>query len=87
MNARLGSVFWNDTGRQRVLQIYNAGSRVSTCGISFQKNMYIPGRVLEIMEEYGYVKFIHKFAFQCIHAEWFGSLSALQAMRLLVTES
>ena len=48
--------------------------------------MYIPGRVLEIMEEYRDVKFIDKLAFQCIHAEWFGSLSALHAMRLPVKE-
>ena len=65
---------------------YNADSRVSTGGISFQKNMYIPGRVIEIMEEYRDVKFIDKLAFQCIHAEWFGSLGDLQAMRLLVKE-
>ena len=65
---------------------YNAGSRVSTGGISFHKNMFIPGRVLEIIEEYRDVKFIDKLAFQCIHAEWFGSLSALQAMRLPVKE-
>ena len=31
------------------LKSYNADSRVSTGGISFQKNMYIPGSVLEIM--------------------------------------
>ena len=66
---------------------YNAGSRVSTGGISFQKNMYIPGRVLEIIEEYRDVKFIDKLAFQWFHAEWFGSLSALQATRLLVKEA
>ena len=65
---------------------YNADSRVSTGGISFQKNMHIPCRVLEIMEEYRDVKFIDKLAFQCIHDEWFGSLSALQAMRMPVKE-
>ena len=48
--------------------------------------MHIPRRVLEIMEEYRDVKYIDELAFQCIHAEWFGSLSALHAMQLLVKE-
>ena len=65
---------------------YSSDSKVSTGGISFQKNMDIPRRVLEIMEEYRDVKYIDELAFQCIHAEWFGSLSALQAMQLHVKE-
>ena len=65
---------------------YNSDFKVSTGGISFQKNMHIPRRVLEIMEEYRDVKYIDELAFQCIHAERFGSLSALQAMQLPVKE-
>ena len=65
---------------------YNSDSKVSTGGISLQKNMHIPRRVLEIMEEYRDVKYIGELAFQCIHAEWFGSLNALQAMQLLAKE-
>ena len=65
---------------------YNSDSRVGTGGISFQKNMRIPRRVLEIMEGYRDVKYIDEFAFECIHAEWFGSLDAVQAMQLLVKE-
>ena len=65
---------------------YNSDSLDCTGGISFRKNMHIPRRVLEIMEEYRDVKYIDELAFQCIHAEWFGSLNALQAMRLPVKE-
>ena len=54
------------------LKSYKSDSKVSTGGISFQKNMHIPRRVLEIMEEYRDVKYIDELAFQCIHAEWFG---------------
>ena len=65
---------------------YNSDSRASTGCIFFQKNMHIPRRVLEIMEEYRDVKYIDELAFQCIHAEWFGSLNVLQAMQLLANE-
>ena len=65
---------------------YNDDSRVNTGGISFEKNMLVPSRVLGIIWEYRDVKFIDKLAFQCIQAEWFGSLRSLQAMCLPVKE-
>ena len=65
---------------------YNDDSRVHTGGISFEKNMRVPPRILEIIEEFRDVKFIYKLAFLCIQAGWFGSLWSLQAMRLLVNE-
>ena len=71
---------------KKYFKSYNSDSKVSTGGISLQKNMHIPRRVLEIMEEYRDVKYIDELAFQCIHVEWFGSLSALQATQLLVKE-
>ena len=66
---------------------YTDDSRVHTGGISFEKNMRVPPRVLEIIQEFSDVKFIDKLAFQCIQAEWFGSLRSLQAMCLPVNES
>ena len=65
---------------------YNDDSMVNTCGISFEKNMRVPPRILEIIQEYRDVKFIDKLAFQCIQAEWFGSLRSLQAMCLQANE-
>ena len=86
-HARLGTVIGNcSCGKIIYFKSYNSDSRVSTGGISFQKNMHIPRRVLEIMEEYRDVKYIDELAFQCIHAEWFGSLSSLHAMQLPVKE-
>ena len=61
---------------------YNADSRVSTGGISFQKNMHVPDRIQDIMGEFHEVKFIDEISFQTIKAEWFGSLRSLQAVRL-----
>ena len=55
-------------------------SRVSTGGISFQKNVLVPSRVQNIIDEYNEVKFLDSLTFECIQAEWFGSLSALQAV-------
>ena len=66
---------------------YNEDSRVNTGGISFENNIRVPPRFLEIIEEYRDVKFIDKLAFLCIRAEWFGSLRSLQAMRLPMNES
>ena len=57
-------------------------SRVSTGGISFQKNVVVPSRVQNIIDEYNEIKFIDSLTFECIQAEWFGSLSALQVVRL-----
>ena len=65
---------------------YNDDSRVNTDSISFEKNMRVPPRIIEIIYEYCDVKFIDKLAFQCIQAEWFGSLRSLQAMCLPVNE-
>ena len=65
---------------------YNEDSRVNTGGISFEKNMRVPPRFLEIIEEYRDVKFIDKLVFLCIQAEWFGALRSLQAMRLPMHE-
>ena len=42
--------------------------------------------IFEIIEEFSDVKFIDGLAFQCIQAEWFGSLRSLQAMCLPVNE-
>ena len=57
-------------------------SRVGTVGISFQKNVLVPSRVPNIIDEYNEVKFFDSLTFECIQAEWFGSLSALQAVCL-----
>ena len=57
-------------------------SRVSTGGISFQKNVLVPSRVQNIIDEYKDVKFLDSLTFECIQAEWFGSLCALQAVCL-----
>ena len=67
-------------------EFYTEELRVNTGGISFENNMLVPSRVLRIIEEYRDVKFIDKLAFQCIQAEWFGSLRSLQAMCLPVKE-
>ena len=58
-------------------------SRVSTGGISFQKNVFVPSRVQNIFDEYNEVKFLDSLTFECIQAEWFGSLCALQAVCLV----
>ena len=57
-------------------------SRVSTGGISFRKNVGVPIRVQNIIDEYNEVKYIDSLTFECIQAEWSGSLSALQVVRL-----
>ena len=57
-------------------------SRVSTGGISFLKNVGVPIRVQNMIDEYNDVKFIDSLTFECIQAEWSGSLSALQVVRL-----
>ena len=65
---------------------YNADVRVSTSGISFQKNMHVPNRIQDIMGAFNEVKFIDELSFQTIKAEWFGSLRSLQAVRLFEKE-
>ena len=63
-------------------EFFEPESRVSTGGISFQKNDLVPSRVQNIIDEYNDVKFLDLLTFECIQAEWFGSLSALQVVRL-----
>ena len=62
-----------------IFKSFEHESRVSTGGISFQKNVLVPSRVQNIIDEYNDVKFLDSLTFECIQAEWFGSLSALQA--------
>ena len=57
-------------------------SRVSTGGISFLRNVYVPIRIQNTIDEYNAVKYIDALTFECIQAEWSGSLSALQVVRL-----
>ena len=71
---------------EEYFKAYNSDSRISTGGISFQKNMHIPSRVLDITAEFNDVKFIDELSFQSIQAEWFGSLRALQPVLLSVKE-
>ena len=71
---------------EEYFKTYNPASRVNTSGISFQKNMHVPSRIRDIMEEFSEVKYIDELAFQIIRAEWFGSLNALQAVRLPLKE-
>ena len=63
-------------------EFFEPESRVSTGGISFQKNVFVPSRVQDIIDEYNEVKFLDSLTFECIQAEWFGSLCALQAVCL-----
>ena len=63
-------------------EIFEPESSVSTGGISFQKNVLVPSRVQNIIDEYNEVKFLDSLTFECIQAEWSGSLSALQVVRL-----
>ena len=61
---------------------FSPDSRVSTGGISFLRNVGVPIRVQNIIDEYNEVKYIDALTFECIQAEWSGSLSALQVVRL-----
>ena len=63
-------------------KIFSPDSRVSTCGISFLRNVGVPIRVQNIIDEYNEVKYIDALTFECVQAEWSGSLSALQVVRL-----
>ena len=63
-------------------EFFELESRVSTGGKSFQKNVFVQSRVQNIIDEYNDVKFLDSVTFECIQAEWFGSLSALQVVRL-----
>ena len=64
------------------LKSFEHDSSVSSGGITFQKNVLVPSRVQNIIDEYNDVKFLDSLTFACIQAEWFGSLSALQAVCL-----
>ena len=64
------------------LKSFEHDSRVSTGAISFQRNVFVPSRVQNIIDEYNEVKFLDSLTFECIQAEWFGSLCALQAVCL-----
>ena len=61
---------------------FSVDSRFSTGGISFQRNVGVPIRVQNIIDEYNEVKYIDSLTFECIQAEWSGFLSALQVVRL-----
>ena len=63
-------------------ETFSPDSRVSTGEISFQRNVGVPIRVQNIIDEYNEVKYIDALTFECIQAEWSGSLSALQVVRL-----
>ena len=67
-------------------EVYNADSKVSTGGITFQNLIHIPHKVLAIMEEYRHVKYINERSFQSLQVEWFESLRALQPMQLPVND-
>ena len=71
---------------QEYFKLYNASSKVSTGGITFQKHTLIPQNVLAIMEEYREVKYINERSFQSLQVEWFESLRALQPMQLPVND-
>ena len=64
---------------------FSPDSSVSTCEISFQRNVGVPIRVQNIIDEYNDVKYIDAFTFECIQAEWSGSVSTLQVVRLSQT--
>ena len=61
---------------------FSQDSPVSTGGISFLRNVDVPIRVQNIIDEYNEVKYIDALTFECVQAEWSGSLSALQVVRL-----
>ena len=61
---------------------FSPDSRVRTGGISFRKNVDVPARIQDIIDEFNEVKYIDSLNFECIQAEWSGSLSALQVVRL-----
>ena len=63
-------------------EAYDADSKVSTGGITFQNPIHIPHNILAIMEEYRYVKYITERSFQNLQVEWFESLKALQPVQL-----
>ena len=63
-------------------EAYDADSKVSTGGITFQSPTHIPHNILAIMEDYRYGKYITERSFLNLQIEWFESLKTRQPVQL-----